>query len=554
MFTINIDAVNTFINPNFIASITLDYYYKWRVDWYHRSGGDVQSWYIGSENCPITEIGFEENLKLMGAGDVKLAYIDFLIHSDDIVEVYYKNNIIWRGIVDGEPDPKGDDTIKLIPYSQRLDEIVINKSYTTTTIASMLSDIFDDISDITDIGYNEALIDLGDTNTYTIDFQYVTAKKAIDTLVDKLDDRYWGVDSGNNFNIYTLSSNITEIIAGGQDQWYSKIKRKFNYGKVKATRAQNFRKGSTSGQSEWVGQVGYDLAGGTYPTLPIEKLKRRIDIAFNVSEDNVSSGFVNDLSYAKLQKEAVLEDTVTIDDVRIDKVNPEIGDYLKVIDDYEKQLIPFKTSTGALITDSITNWSGGTLYTDDYVNGIGCIQMLGSSPTNSAIIYDFGEILRFKNIEKISFMALSEEQTGNQLEFSVAETIGTLWGTTYDIVFNASDRWEAKNIILAENSFRYMGIRMNYTREITRYNNTVNVNAWNEFGYPALSIIFRFGDFRWYGYGRQEYRGNIVKKDYKINNKGEQIKYTLNKYELQANDDFFALDRELQKIKDVQKT
>ena len=554
MFTVNIDAVNTFINPELGTTITLDYFYKWRVDWYHKSGGDILSWYIGSNNCPITSIQFEENLKLMGAGDIDLAYIDFLIHSDDVVKIYYKNNIKWTGIVDGEPDPKGEDSVKLIPFSQRLDEIIINKSYTNESISSMLSDIFDDITDITEIGYNEALIDLGDTNLYSLDFQYVTAKKAIDTLVDKLDDRYWGVDAGNNFNIYSLSSTITEIIAEGQNQWYSKIKRKYNYGNIKATRAQNFKKGATSGQQEWIGQVGYDLAGESYPTLAIEKLKRRIDITYSISEDNVSSTFVNDLSYAKLQKDAVLEDTITIEDVRIDKIDSDIGDYLKVIDSYALQLNPFKDNDYNLITESITNWTNATKYTDDYVNGTGCIQMVGSNPENSALYYDFGEILRFKDIRKICFMAYSDDVTGNVLEFSVANSSSDLFSTNYQVIIGASDRWEAKTIELIENEFRYMGIRMNYTRSVIRYNMTAGVNAWGEFAYPALRVIFRFGDFRWYGYGRQEYRGNLKKKLYKITDKGEDVTYTLNRYELQANDKFFELNKELQKIKDVQKT
>jgi len=55
--------------------------------------------------------------------------------------------------------------------------------------------------------------------------------------------------------------------------------------------------------------------------------------------------------------------------------------------------------------------------------------MLGSNPTDSAAYYDFGEILRFKKIDNINFMLLSTEVTGNVLEFSVSETIGTLFDT-----------------------------------------------------------------------------------------------------------------------------
>jgi len=46
--------------------------------------------------------------------------------------------------------------------------------------------------------------------------------------------------------------------------------------------------------------------------LSVEKLKRRIEGVFSLSEDGLSDAFVNDLAYAKLQKEAVLDDTVTI--------------------------------------------------------------------------------------------------------------------------------------------------------------------------------------------------------------------------------------------------
>lgn len=554
MFTINVDAVNIFKPPIIITTIALANYDKWRVDWYHRSGGDVNSFALGSENCPIESFKFEENLKLMGAADINLAYIDFLIHSDDTVDIYYGNDKIYHGIVDEEPEPKGFDSIKLIPRSQLLDEAIIDISCSNLSAQAILSLIIAEVTARTGINWNDALINTGESDLYTIDFNNVTAKKAIDTMVDKLDNRYWGVDVNNNFRVYTLDTEVTAVMTDGDDQWYSKIKRKYNYGKVKATRYQCLKKGATSGQQDYVGQVGYDLAGGSYPTLAIEKLKRRIEDVFTVSEENVTDAFVLDLAYSKLTKNAVLDDTITINDVRIDKVNEDIGTYFKVIDSYERQLVPFLDSNYNSITSSVTNWTGATLYTDDYVNGTGCIQMAGSNPTNSAVYYDFGEILHFVDLQKICFMAYSDEVTGNVVEVSLSDTLGNLFNTNYQILFNNSKLWEAKYIQPTETSFRYIGFRMNYTREITRYSYTVNVSSWNEFGFPSLSVVFRLGDIRWFGYGKQEYKGNLVKKTYKVDKKGEDVTFTLNSYELQANDDFFRLNKELEKIKDVQKT
>jgi len=68
-----------------------------------------------------------------------------------------------------------------------------------------------------------------------------------------------------------------------------------------------------------------------------------------------------------------------------------------------------------------------------------------------------------------------------------------------------------------------MGIRMNYTRDVRRYIYSQGVNLWNEFGFPALFVTFLLCDFRWFGWGRNEYSGNLVQEKVKVDKKGEKV-------------------------------
>jgi len=80
----------------------------------------------------------------MGAGSFELNYLDFPIHAGDYLEIYFKGTLKYRALVDTSVDPKGGK-IKLVPYSQQFQELLINDTFTTQTIEQIFQTIIEEI-------------------------------------------------------------------------------------------------------------------------------------------------------------------------------------------------------------------------------------------------------------------------------------------------------------------------------------------------------------------------------------------------------------------------
>ena len=119
---------------------------------------------------------------------------------------------------------------------------------------------------------------------------------------------------------------------------------------------------------------------------------------YDVSESNLSSGDALSIAYEDLKKIATLGETIKIKELDITKYNLDIGDYVKIVDGYEKVLETI------IDCDTSTSWTGATVDTTDYVEGTGSITTSGYDPATSTMTYDFGETMRYNNPEFIQFM------------------------------------------------------------------------------------------------------------------------------------------------------
>lgn len=537
---------------NSVVGITLHNYYDWRIKWFYRDGGIKKDWFFGMEDQPIKSIDFEQNKKLLGNATIEFTNVDFLIHSNDIVEIYQNSTKIYRGLVDSNVDAK-KGKIKLIPIHQQLDERLVNYSFVNQTISSMIQTIVENLEDC-DIIWDDDLINTGDSSLYTITFNYVTAKKAIEDLIKKLNGREYGVDVNNKFNIYLNStSSINKIIFNAEDKWYSDLDVETNDDRIGATRYEVFVKSTESGKMTRIGNVGYDIAGNTYETLTIEKTKRRKDSKFEISA-NLNSTFALDLAYQDLQNQAKLSQTIKLNNFRINKYDPKISNYLKCVDDFEKVLSPLMSSSGIEITNTASNWTNATLFVDDFVEGSGSIQFLGSNPSNSAGYYDFMEIKRYPSgIDKLVFMIKSDQEIGEVYEMGLSNNTSSLFNNPYSIFIKESDLWEMKTINVTETSFRYIGFRLKNARDNRRQFNLLGRNMLGAYAQPALFTIFWIDDIKIYTWERATYYGNVVQKSYKINNQGVNCDIVLNDYSLQDSQTLFDLQKEVEKIKEIQK-
>jgi len=545
MYWFGIYAFDYMPNPSGAGGVSgMSEFYDWRVDWYHRSGGLKKTMYFGIENIPIQSIEFEENKKLIGAGNIDLAYVDFPIDIADEVNLYWKNSKIWRGLVDSQIDPKGGK-IKLIPYSDLLDTRIINYTFSSATLETMLQTIIQDIN-VSDTGitWNSEYIDIDDTALYSIKFDYVTAKKAIEDIIKKMNGREYGVDINNVFNVYSPSTTISKVIQNCEDQWYSKLVNKVDDSRIKATRYQVFIKSTSAGQSLRVGQVGYDAVGDPYPIQDIEKISKRKDIKFSLSA-SVTSTFALDMAYQDLQNQNQLRNQITLSNFRIDKYNPAIGNYVKCVDSQElvlKTLIDCNTET---------NWNNATVYSDSYVDGTGSIQILVSVPSEE-VYYDFGEIKRYDYIEKIIFMVQSEQDIGEIMQMGISENSSTLFDNPYPFFINDSDLWEMKQIAITEKSFRYLGFRLKTTRDVKRQFMTLGRNAMGEGVAPSEYAQFYFDRIQAYTYDRNEYTANVVQKKYKLDNNELTFDLVLGDYDSQSSQELFDMKREVEKLQEIQ--
>lgn len=506
--------------------------FEWSIKWYSYSGGLKKYWLWGMEDVPIKTFSFELNKKLMGNASFEFTNIDFLIHSFDKVQIFYDNTLQYTGYVDSLPDVKGGK-INLIPITKQLEEKEIDLAFSNYTPYTMFKYVLSNYSSLTDIIYNPLKISsTASTVVYIVNFGKTNIKKIFDDINAFLPNTEWGVDENNHLNVYYPSTTLAKIITSQEEKWYSNLDYNVNDDRIDATRYQVTMKGTTSGQTIYCGQVGYDAVGGTYPTLSIEKIKRRIDKFYNISME-ISTLAALDIAYKNLKKNATLSENITLSNFRYDKYNPAINTYIKIIDELDKVLFPFKDIAGNIMTDSTTYWDNITFSSTDYIQGEGCICFSGTNPVDSLAYFDFGENKHYKNMEYILFMIKSDSPIGKCLNIDFSTSVATLFDSTwYNVYINSPLIWEMKKINSTITDFRYMGVRF-----ATTYSGTYN---------------FWIDDVEIFDYIRNEYTGNVVKKKFNFSKDGITMDMELNDYKTQENEDLFSIKERLENIEKIQ--
>jgi hypothetical protein len=548
-YAIGTDGVGYSRSPSAAAiSLNFKYYYDWRIDWYHRSGGIKRTFFYGLSDC-ITSINFEENKRLMGSAEIEFAYLDFPIDVMDRVEIFYKNTKLWEGIVSSRPDAKSGK-ITILPLSYLLDFRLINQNFSSQTLKSMLQSIIEstEVAE-TGIDWDADQVTITDTNLYSMNFKTVTAKNAIEEILKKVNNVEWGVNKGRVFSVYGLSTaTFDKIITNSENKWFTELKKKVSDRRVKATRGEVFGKSTNSGQSIYHGNVGFDSAGNTYATLSIEKTLMRKDKKFTIGS-TVSSSFALDLVYSDLQNQARLSTSVTLRNFRIDKFNPAIGNFIKCVDDNEIQL---KT---IIDCDSTSGWDAVSLESDDYVEGTNAINYVEKDSTAvNLVTYDFGEVKRYKKLDSISFMTKSNQETGRVLDFGLSTSTSTPFANSYQVNLNDVKVWEWKNIPTTVLDFRYLSYKLR--------NTSTKARMFNVVGRMGIGEGFALGNYnsilldriQVYAYDRPEYEGYVVQKDWTIDKNGVTVDVTFGDYIDQTNQELFELRKELEDMKTIQQS
>lgn len=518
--------------------------YEWNIKLYHSTGGLKKDWYLGQDSCPVSKLVFELNEKICGAGTIEFAFLDFPIDADDYLEVRYNGALKYRALVDVSVDPKGGSS-KLVPYSSRLSELLVNYTYTSKTAYEMLVDIISNTKTDTNISYSQFLIDTGDTATYTLDYSgYETPKKIIDDIVKNLDNRSWGVRADNIFVVYEPNSTTTQVLLYGFDPAYSELDNTKDYTKVKATRYQVFKKNAASGDVSRIGEVGY---GGSYPTLEIENYTRKKEIKYTASEEIATDSEALSIAYNNLITSAVYPETTKIKDLRVDKYFPVIGEKIKVQDKIEyiqKTIINCESLTNdSNAFQNVGNWNGVTLDNTNYIEGLNSITFDNSG--SESIWFDFGQVIDFYHPTKIGFMIYSN-RANSDLQFYLLGNTGYSDGLFSDGLYSDSDYG-----ILGIYNVDIPNSRSWYYKEFDLTYSNMKKILFTFLGNDSNSITINIDRIQLYIPHQPIYEQNIVKANFTITKDGTDCDVELNQYELQVTQSTQTLLSDVEKLKTV---
>jgi hypothetical protein len=519
--------------------------YKWHVYIYSSDSGYKKDWYLGQENCPINKIQFEINEKGCANAVIGFSEVDFIINSNDEINVLYDGFLLYVGIIENVIDPKGG-TLPCKPWRNRLENhLLYDGSFSSKTDSEILQTIIQSVQDDSKVYWNAGLVDTGSTTTYSPDYEYKKIGSIIQDRVDGLDDRKWGVFVSKALEIYQPSTSLTKWLLYSGMPDYTQISVKKNYSTIKVTRYQVFKKTGTGAVSR-AGQVGYDAAGGDYPILT--EFENNVGIKedkYTVDTENVSDTEAKDLAYAALQAQTVGL-TIDVKNLDIDVYRPAIGDLVRIEDKEEKvikQIISCDTLTQSedeyYQAGSWSDTGHGTIALDEtnFKEGTGSVKFIGSA-LNHGIIYTFDDIQRFSGLEKICFMIRSDNALlDGELIWSVGESAGgaptssgDLFHVEIPIIISSLDTWQYYEASLTDN-FKYFGLRFTTAPSSAT---TVNIDQ--------ISI---------YADSKIVYEGNVKQINYVVDQNGYSCHIKLSEYDLMANDVFFDMDKKLNKLETI---
>lgn len=514
-----------------------DYYYPWNIKYYHKSGGLKKDWVYGQSDCPITNFNFELNLKGCGFAEINLAYIDFPIDAFDFIDVYYEGTKLYHGFVERTPDPKGG-RIEILPRSTRFSELLYDGAFSSTAFDTILQTVVEAVEADSEIDYNALYIDTGSSDTYTIEYVYEKVDKIINDLIARLNDRYWGVNENNIFYVEEYGSSVASTVFYLDNPYYSGIDIEYDYSGIQATRFQVYKKTAGSGDTSYIGQVGY---GGSYPVLAVETLFRKIEDTITISEV-LGSTEALDYAYAKLQTYN-LNRTITINNCQKEYFDPTIGSLINVQDSEETIL------TTVIDCESTTGWSAAAaLDTSNYVEGAASIYF-DATAVDDYIEYNFGKQKRYLMPEKIGFMIWCEE-AGRKLYIKIT------YGTNYNNYGYGSGYY-------SEGAYSAGDTDGDETTE-TYTENSIYIAAAEVWYYRDYEMSLPIASIRWYWSEaptgtvqtnidrvqilrpfRNQYEANVVQKNYDVSQSGTNLTVKLDSYDPKLNDTFFELEKKV---------
>jgi hypothetical protein len=443
---------------------------------YGRDGGLKKRWYIQQDSdYPVEKLTFELNDKGCGGGSIEFAKLDIPIDPEDYITVKIQGSLVYRGMIEDQLDPTVRK-LKIMPYHKRFDELLFSGDYTAElkTYSEIMEYIIDELATDTNVTWNVEKVDTGKLEYIYPKYVKENAKKILDNLTDKLDQRIWGVDEENEFFVYQkdLTKEVSHYYYISDKAEFGDIKITKDYSQIKAT--EYFVYQQTDGESLYIDQVG-NYGNVTYPILDIRNKVRKIQDKISISEYITDENILK-TAYGKLENEAREKITAELTEVDIVNYLPAINDVI-VVEDYYSQ-----DNVSLVDCESLTYWYNATLYANSGRHATNCVMLFAYG--NQTEI-DFGKTMRYCRAEKIGFYIIS----------AVARTIEVsafLTTPSYQkIKIQGTNKWEFFTIDFVED-FRYI-----YFKNTSLLSDVIRIDDITIFCYTKNLYTMRINNIKY---------------------------------------------------------
>lgn len=560
--------------------------FPWLVKFFNKTGFLKREFFLQSDNCPITKMKFKINQQGPANGTIDFAFLDWTIDKNDIVEVYYKTNLLYVGMIDSKCDDDGG-SVSIVPLRSRLKELLFDKQsyYDVVSAAGMFRNILVTPKNAQHgILYTEYSLDPtfaikaadtplldpeedDDGQTVALKYDDTDLETMLDNLVETVDsDAYWGVDEYRNFFVKYPETEISGRLFVGDTPDYADIKVKTNYKNVKLTRAKVYRKGDQDRkkiiggetiddpepEDVYCGKVGYEendyydnqgnhIETGTVKYPPATWLENECgEIEDVVTVSTVCRNETAlDYAYNKIVAQQI-EKTITVSRLNVDKFFPHVGKKIQVEKQYNKKILwTLADCENVLLypyppNKPIKGWFNDTpgSYPQQDTKAIEGRKSIIVSGFSSECVFPLEEERQFDGIEfiEVYYCVKSLIPFGDPI-FSVTaykDDRQTLAADTASVNVSSDDvdKWKCL-IIPITGSFRWLSFRLHC------------------YGYVRIDRI------RVYSYTKQLFTGYITESSWTVDGHGYNCDITLGNYDVAINDTLQTLEWKIKMLENI---
>lgn len=382
MLRISEQAISESPHNSGIISGGIIAYYDWKIIILNRQLAEKYVGYIGSNNLNIESISFEIGERGGLNASMVVYYFPVMLEINDIITIYHKEVAIYIGYISVLPKYTGG-TVKIDSILNKVNEVTYRGTINYQTSKEILETVINATNIYTNILWNNALVDLVETDEYNVSYYDDTVKNIISDWAEKEDDRFWGINGTGYFFVKRRDTAVTDTIYSQEVQ---AIGYNNDYTKIKYTRIRLYRK--ISGIETYVAEIP---DGSIYNYFDIEDIIG-IRLKKMVAPDTLSEDESKLWAYGEVLAQIGETEQVNITGININDHKLTVGQRVRVFD--KNDIYP---DNSLVDTESIDNWTNATLTTAQLYYGTYAI----SINTGLTAQYTLESLAIYQQLDKI---------------------------------------------------------------------------------------------------------------------------------------------------------